>query len=306
MTGLFGHVGAAPPGLLEHMAETLAHRGAAQASWTTPLVGLGQRWSSAERPHAQRIGESRDGQVRCAIGGSLFDLDALARELGLPAGLDDADVVAELLARAGSEGLARLDGAFVLAAWLGDRVLLARDALGERPLYYAHLPAQGLTLFACEIKALLATPQLPGVRVEPSLGSLAALLVFSFIPGPDTMFVGVQELEPGCFVELRPGHAPAPARRPSASIRSGPTRPARRRSSSCVATRSPAACPGTRATTAASPRSCRVASTRARSWRCWPRPGTRRSAGRSRSGTASPTSSATPRWSRITAASSTA
>lgn len=212
MTGLFGHVGEAPPELLEHMSATLEHRGAAQARWRGQEVGLGQRWSSAERPQAERIGESRDGTVRCAIGGSLFDLDALARSLGLPRELDDADVVAELLAREGSEGLGRLDGAFVLAAWLGDRLLLARDALGERPLYYAHLPAQGLTLFACEIKALLATPQLPGVRVEPSRGSLAALLVFSFIPGPDTMFVGVSELEPGCFVELRVGQAPPPAR----------------------------------------------------------------------------------------------
>lgn len=216
MTGMFGFVGEAPAGLLEHMAARLGHRGRSLGLWRgaggEAGFAFGQRWSEAERPFAQGIGQSRDGSVRCVIGGSLFEVDELARSLGLPEGLDDATVVAELIARTGTEGLARLDGAFSLAACDREGVILARDALGERPLYYAHLPGVELTLFASEIKAMLATPELPGVHVRPDLGSLGALLVFSFIPGPRTMFEGVCELEPGCFVRLRPGQPPSPSR----------------------------------------------------------------------------------------------
>lgn len=162
---------------------------------------MGQLWN-ADRPHAQSLGLSEDGSVRVAIGGSLFNRAELLDELGWSdrADVDDATIVAELIARGGTAAISRLDGAFGLAAEDDGGIVLVRDALGERPLYYANLG--GATVFASEIKALLTHPDL---EVRPNLASLSALLVFSFIPGPDTMFEGVRELEPGTFIRIRPG-----------------------------------------------------------------------------------------------------
>jgi asparagine synthase (glutamine-hydrolysing) len=205
MTGIFGYVGDGPPTLLYAMARALAHRGPGSAHAVVQHGGMGQLWN-ADRPHAQGLGVSKDGSVRCVLGGSLFNRAELARELGWtnPTDIDDAAIVAELLAREGTTAISRLDGAFGLAAEDREGILLARDALGERPLYYAALG--GTTLFATEIKAMLAHP---GLRVRPNLASLSALLVFSFIPGPDTMFESVRELEPGSWVRLRPGQPPS-------------------------------------------------------------------------------------------------
>jgi asparagine synthase (glutamine-hydrolysing) len=214
MTGIYGYVGDGSPELLEAMARMLVHRGpTGSARAAVRCGGMGQLWNQ-DRPHAQAqtLGRSTDGTVRCVLGGSLFNRAELARSLGWsdstgPTGsFDDATLVAELFAREGIAAIERLDGAFGLAIEDGEGIVLARDALGERPLYYAHV--DGTTLFATEIKAMLAHP---GLRVRPNLASLSALLVFSFIPGPDTMFAGVHELEPGSYVRLRPGEPPPAA-----------------------------------------------------------------------------------------------
>lgn len=211
MTGIYGYVGDGSPELLESMARVLMHRGpTGSVHAAVRHGGMGQLWN-ADRPHAQAqsLGVSKDGSVRCVLGGSLFNRAELARELGWSGsidGLDDATIVAELFAREGVAAIVKLDGAFGLAVEDADGILLARDALGERPLYYAHV--DGSTIFATEIKAMLAHP---GLRVRPNLASLSALLVFSFIPGPDTMFEGVHELEPGSYVRLRPGEQPPAA-----------------------------------------------------------------------------------------------
>ncbi|PRQ03119.1 asparagine synthetase B family protein [Enhygromyxa salina] len=189
------------------MARVLEHRGPSSAHSRGRHGGMGQLWN-ADRPHAKGVGVSQDGSVRCVLGGSLFNRLELAVALALPdaANVDDADVVAELLAREGTAAITKLDGAFGLAAEDGEGCILVRDALGERPLYYSDL-GDGTTLFATEVKAMLPHRR-AGSTVRPNLASLSAVLVFSFIPGPDTMFEGVRELEPGSYVRLRPGQAP--------------------------------------------------------------------------------------------------
>jgi asparagine synthase (glutamine-hydrolysing) len=139
------------------------------------------------------VGHSRDGHVRCVIDGRLFDRDELAADAGLPSDAADATIVAELLARHGTAALERLDGAYALGASIGHKLLVARDPLGEKPLYHTALPG-GRFAFASETKAFLA---LPGFVVTPDPEALFALLVFSFIPGEASMFAGVRELEPG-------------------------------------------------------------------------------------------------------------
>ena len=188
------------------MARALEHRGSGSSHASVRSGGLGQRWMG-DRPRAGDVGVSADGSVRCVLGGVLFNRRELAARLGLGADVDDAAVAAELIAREGTDGLARLDGAFGLAAEDGDGVILVRDALGERPLYYTHASPK-TTLFATEIKAMLPHLRAIGAGVRANPASLSALLVFSFIPGPASMFEGVRELEPGSWVRLRPGELP--------------------------------------------------------------------------------------------------
>ncbi|MFO0632033.1 MAG: asparagine synthase-related protein [Nannocystaceae bacterium] len=199
MAAICGYVGPGDDALLLRQLELMRHRGAhAHALASTPSAGLGV---SVPRGRSAVVGRSRDGRVRCVVDGALFDHATLADELGLPRDCAVSELLAELLAKDGTAALARLDGAYALAAAWDDRVLIARDPLGEKPIYYALLP-DGRFGFASEIKAFLGDPSF---RVRPHEPSLVALLVFSFIPGERSMFDDVFELPPGSHLELRPG-----------------------------------------------------------------------------------------------------
>ena len=194
MAAICGTIGEGDQTVLGRALELLRHRGSEQ-----PVVvrhgALGLA-TAALRGHSSAVGLSRDGTVRCIIDGRLFNHDELAKSVELPRTEHAATVVAELLAREGTAALAQLDGAYALAASIGDQLLLARDPLGEKPLYYVTLPG-GRMAFASETKAFLA---MPGFDVRPNPASLFALLVLSFIPGQASMFQGVSELEPGRHV----------------------------------------------------------------------------------------------------------
>lgn len=191
MAAICGTIAEPDVTVLGRALELLRHRGSERAIVEhRGAFGL----ASAALPGAPNaVGTSRDGTVRCVIDGRLFNFAELAASAELPSTTPVATIVAELLAREGTAALARLDGAYALGATIGDRMLLARDPLGEKPLYYVALPG-GRVAFASETKAFLA---MPGFTVRPNPASLFALLVFSFIPGQSSMFEDVCELEPG-------------------------------------------------------------------------------------------------------------
>jgi asparagine synthase (glutamine-hydrolysing) len=109
------------------------------------------------------------------------------------------------------ETLRRANGMFAIALWdRTDRKLtLARDRLGEKPLYYGW---QGDTLlFGSELKAVRAHP---AFRAEIDRGALAALLRSGYVPAPVSIYRGIRKLSAGCTVEFSPaseaGSEPAP------------------------------------------------------------------------------------------------
>ncbi len=198
MGGIAGHAGPASPELIQELSARLKHRGEFEARDTRGAFALAER----RRTAGSAVACSADGRVLCVMDGHLFNRDEIRGLLSdAPAGASDAALVAELLARHGSEIFERLDGAFGLAAIVDDTLHVVRDPLGEKPLYFAPSIA-GTLLFASEIKAFLAHPAFV-VEADPS--ALSRLLVYSFIPGRRTAFRGVQELEPGCRLELRAG-----------------------------------------------------------------------------------------------------
>lgn len=195
MGGIAGLSGNAPPETLTGLSARIAHRGAFERTTRRGTLEMAERGR-----HAGAVAESADGRVRCVVDGRLFNSDELRAHLGVEEALEDARLVAELVAREGAAAFARLDGAFGLALIEDDTLHVVRDPLGERPVYFTTV--EGCLLFSSEIKAFLAHP---GFRVRADLGSFSRLLVYSFIPGTQTAFVGVHELEPGCRLELHAG-----------------------------------------------------------------------------------------------------
>ena len=91
-----------------------------------------------------------------------------------------------------------LEGMFAFALWdrTRRRLLLARDRMGKKPLYYAHRPGRYFA-FASELKALL---KLPEVRADArlDLSALRRYLAYDFVPDPDSIFENIKKVPPGC------------------------------------------------------------------------------------------------------------
>lgn len=100
----------------------------------------------------------------------------------------------------GVDAVTHLRGMFAFAIWdaATRTLLLARDRMGEKPLYYAELPNE--LVFASEIKALLRHP---GIAAEVDEAALELYLTLNYVPAPHTMFKGIRKLPAGCRLIAR-------------------------------------------------------------------------------------------------------
>src|ERR1700730_7867407 len=106
----------------------------------------------------------------------------------------DGEVVHRLLRLEGWDALPRIEGMFALALW-NDRdspLLLSRDRIGIKPLYYASLPDGGFA-FASEPKAIL---ELPGVSARLDPDALSDFLSYGYVPFDRSLFAGIRKLPP--------------------------------------------------------------------------------------------------------------
>jgi asparagine synthase (glutamine-hydrolysing) len=205
---------------LTPMLERLAHRGP-DARAVLDLSELGVRLGHARLAildldrRADQPFVSSCGRYAIVFNGEIYNYlelrSELAREGVVFRTTSDTEVLLHWLARRGEEGLARLDGMFALG--LVDRVertlLLCRDAIGEKPLYYATCPedSEWTVAFASEIKGLLA---LRGIDTRLDGEALADYLRFLYTAAPRTLYRGVRELAPGHLLKfaLRSGGDP--------------------------------------------------------------------------------------------------
>jgi len=139
------------------------------------------------------------GDVSCVFNGELYEFRALREELTagghrIP-GTGDTPVIPHAYEEHGTAFAEHLHGMFALALWddARDRLVLARDRIGKKPLLYAELP-DGTLAFASELKALL---QLPGLAREVDLAQIDAFLALQYVPGPETALRGIRKLPPG-------------------------------------------------------------------------------------------------------------
>jgi len=195
MACLFGYFGPPVEGLLDRMAGLLAHR--CPLGWEridTPMAGerrveIGHGIASWCRKSQLAVGD----QQALGYGGVLFNT-------GVTAGTTQAERLLSNLRHNPATELERLEGAFVLAFAQQDTGYLLRDHAGVKALYWT--VHRGRLLFASEIKALFADPTVPR-QLRP--GALPEYLTFSFIPGPRTMLMGIEELQPGCILTFSQG-----------------------------------------------------------------------------------------------------
>ena len=187
--------------LIERMNSTIAHRGPdGEGIFVQDGIGLGhRRLSIVDVALGAQPMSVRDGAVQMIYNGEIYNHPTLMPELKA-AGVQyrtrsDTETILHLYERDGREMPRHLRGMFAFAIWdaRSRELLLARDRLGVKPLYYVHTD-DGSLFFASEIKALLA-----GGAVQPSL-NLAAFpdyLANHGTCGEDTLFEGVKRLPPG-------------------------------------------------------------------------------------------------------------
>jgi len=191
------------------MCGVLAHRGpdAEGLHADGPLV-LGHRRLSildlSEAGHQPMTNE--DGTVWLSYNGQLYEFEDERRRLEEQGHVfrshTDTEVIVHLYEDLGDGLLDRIDGMFAFALWDARhrRLLLARDRLGIKPLYYAL--ADGRLLFASEMKALVV----PGaMRAELDPAALAGYLHFMSVPGEDAILSGVRRLPPGHRARVEAG-----------------------------------------------------------------------------------------------------
>jgi asparagine synthase (glutamine-hydrolysing) len=187
--------------LIERMNRTIAHRGPdGDGIYLQPGIGLGHRRLSIVDP---RLGAQpmsvQDGQVQMVYNGEVYNHPTLMPELQA-AGVQyrthcDTETILHLYEREGREMPKRLRGMFAFAIWdaRSRELLLARDRLGVKPLYYVHTE-DGALYFASEIKALLASDV---VRASLNLRAFPDYLANHGTNGVETLFEGVKRLPPG-------------------------------------------------------------------------------------------------------------
>lgn len=194
-----------PRRLLGAMTAALAHRGPdGEGHYLDEHAALGhRRLSIIDLERGAQPMASPDGRYQIVFNGEIYNYVELREQL-IRRGCafstrSDTEVLLQQLIREGPDGLQALNGMFAFALW--DRaertLLLARDRIGKKPLYYARVGPD--LVFASELKSLLLHP---GVSRKISLLSVSKYLTFGYVPAPHTIYEGVFKLEPGTFARF--------------------------------------------------------------------------------------------------------
>jgi len=202
IAGQYCYNGAPPdPRLLAAMSERIAHRGPdGEGTWIKGSVGLAHRRLAiidlSEDAHQPMANE--DGSLQLVFNGEIYNFVELREELvkcgHMFRSKGDSEVIVHAYEEWGHECLARFNGMWAFALWDSEKQQLfcSRDRFGIKPFYYTE--AKGSFLFASEIKALLAHPD---VGKEPDDEMLRTYLAWGVLDHTGrTMVAGVSQLRP--------------------------------------------------------------------------------------------------------------
>ena len=193
------------------MRDVLVHRGPdSDGVYVSPdrRAGLGFRRLAIIdlRPEARQPMTNEDGTVWLVFNGEIYNFQTLRRELEAKGhrfrSRADSEVIVHLYEEEGAAAIARLDGMFALAIWdeRSKRLVLARDRVGKKPLFYALRGAS--FVFASEIKAFF---QLADHRPEIDERAIPQYFIHGYVPCPRTLYRHVQQVEPGTTLTVDAG-----------------------------------------------------------------------------------------------------
>ncbi len=186
--------------VLERMASTLIHRGPDEGGFfSDDRVGLAiRRLAIVDLAGGKQPYYSEDGSVVAVFNGEIYNFKTVRGELEKRGHSfttkADGEVLVHLYEEYGKGLVSHLNGMFACAVWdrKHHKLLLARDRLGIKPLYYGTF--KGVFYFASEAKAILAAPDVTP-RLDPV--GLDRYLTFEYVPAPRSIYQGIYKLPPG-------------------------------------------------------------------------------------------------------------
>ncbi len=197
-----------PPGVIDSGLHGLAHRGPdRQAAFVSRHVSLGAaRLRIVDLEGGDQPLQTTDGSRAIVFNGEVYNHLALREELESLGRRfrtrSDTEVVLQAYCEWGNNSFSRLRGMFAAAIWSepDERLVLVRDRMGIKPLYYRL--QGGEVFFGSEMKCILAHPDVPR---KIDLQGLNCFLSVNYVPGPLTLIEGINKLMPGCLLEWRQG-----------------------------------------------------------------------------------------------------
>lgn len=207
MCGIAGFVGLDDAQLLRKMANSLVHRGPdAEGFYRAPGVGLAhRRLSIIDLINGHQPMTNETGALQLVFNGEIYNYQELTMTLKGKghrfSTASDTETILHLYEDHGLDFVQHLRGMFALALWdsVNEKLILARDRIGEKPLYYALF--DGRIAFGSEIKAILPCLSTRSVNARAVCEFLAA----GYVPAPRTFFDQIHKLPPGCLLVFEKG-----------------------------------------------------------------------------------------------------
>lgn len=190
--------------ILRKMNATISHRGPDEDGfYVNEKVGLAsRRLSIIDLTSGTQPISNEDEKIRIVFNGEIYNYrelrDYLEKHGHLFRTQSDTEVILHLYEEFGTDCLQHLDGIFAFAIWneTKQELLLARDRMGIKPMYYTHLPDWQF-IFGSEMKSILANP---AVERNIDLISLNEYLSYEYVPSPRTIIRNVWRLEAGQYL----------------------------------------------------------------------------------------------------------
>src|SRR5579863_399491 len=196
---------------LRDMCASIAHRGPDdEGIYLRAGVGLGmRRLSIIDLASGRQPVRNEDGSIWVVFNGEIYNFQELRRKLEGRGHIfsthTDTETIVHLYEEYGKRCVDHMRGMFAFALWdeRTKQLLLARDRVGIKPLYYAEIG--GRILFASELKAIL---QLAEVERRVNWSAVSHLFTFLSTPPTESIIDGVHKLEPGHLLTASPGRTP--------------------------------------------------------------------------------------------------
>ncbi|MEX2468442.1 MAG: asparagine synthase (glutamine-hydrolyzing) [Pseudohongiellaceae bacterium] len=196
---------------VQAMCDVIIHRGPNDEGYFLDgNIGMGmRRLSVIDLETGQQPVSNEDGSVQVVMNGEIYNYRELRQDLKARGHTfstsGDTEVIVHLYEEYGMECVQKLRGMFAFSLWDSKRrrLMLVRDRLGKKPLYYGEF--QGRLVYGSEIKSLL---QLPYVDRQLNWSSVGHLFSFLTTPPTESIVEGIKKLEPGHMLTIEAGQAP--------------------------------------------------------------------------------------------------